>query len=257
MNTSSIRRNVTRAAATLAIGGAAVATMAVAPANAASEATWDALAQCESGGNWSINTGNGFYGGLQFTQSSWLAAGGTGSPQGASKAEQIRVAENLLAMQGWGAWPACSASTGIAASGETANTSGSVSSAAASASENSTSTQVTTQADTVAPVEETTQAPAVQEVPAAEEAPAATTTEAAAPAATEAPATVEAPAATTEAAPAETAGTTYTVVAGDTLSEISVAHGIYDWSKVAEANKDIVSNPDVIEVGQVLVIPAA
>jgi Transglycosylase-like domain/LysM domain len=74
---------------------------------------WDRLAQCESGGNWSINTGNGFYGGLQFTQSSWRAAGGSGSPQNASRAEQIRVAERLQQMQGWGAWPTCSAKLGL------------------------------------------------------------------------------------------------------------------------------------------------
>lgn len=75
--------------------------------------TWDQLAQCESGGNWSINTGNGFYGGLQFTQSSWTAAGGSGSPQNASREEQIRVAQNLQSMQGWGAWPACAAQLGL------------------------------------------------------------------------------------------------------------------------------------------------
>ena len=74
---------------------------------------WDRLAQCESGGNWSINTGNGFYGGLQFTQSSWRAAGGSGSPQNASREEQIRVAERLQQMQGWGAWPTCSAKLGL------------------------------------------------------------------------------------------------------------------------------------------------
>lgn len=74
---------------------------------------WDQLAQCESGGNWAINTGNGYYGGLQFAQSSWTAAGGSGSPADASREEQIRVAENLLAMQGWGAWPACSSQLGL------------------------------------------------------------------------------------------------------------------------------------------------
>jgi LysM repeat protein len=74
---------------------------------------WDRLAQCESGGNWSIHTGNGFYGGLQFTQSSWHAAGGSGSPQNASRADQIRVAERLQQMQGWGAWPTCSAKLGL------------------------------------------------------------------------------------------------------------------------------------------------
>ncbi len=74
---------------------------------------WDQLAQCESGGNWSINTGNGFYGGLQFTASSWHAVGGSGLPHQASKAEQIARAQMLQARQGWGAWPACTAKLGI------------------------------------------------------------------------------------------------------------------------------------------------
>lgn len=218
MKKTSIRRNVTRSAAALAIGGAAAASFSV-PANAAPVEAWDALAQCESGGNWSINTGNGFYGGLQFTQSSWNAAGGTGSPQNASKAEQIRVAENLLQMQGWGAWPACAAKLNLYQYG----TSG----APAAVEE----TVVAPQADQTAPVQ-----------------------------AAEAPAAVEAPAAPA-AAPAQGASSaaagTYTVVAGDTLSEIALAHGIYDWSTLAAANADKVSNPDVIEIGQVLTIPAA
>jgi resuscitation-promoting factor RpfA len=78
-----------------------------APAQAAPGVDWDAIAQCESGGNWSINTGNGYYGGLQFKQSTWTANGGTGSPAGASREEQIRVAENTLRTQGIGAWPVC------------------------------------------------------------------------------------------------------------------------------------------------------
>ncbi|WP_218033378.1 transglycosylase family protein [Mycobacterium botniense] len=68
---------------------------------------WDAIAQCESGGNWSINTGNGYSGGLQFTPGTWSANGGTGSPANASREEQIRVAENVLRTQGIGAWPVC------------------------------------------------------------------------------------------------------------------------------------------------------
>jgi hypothetical protein len=74
---------------------------------------WDRIAQCESGGNWSINTGNGYYGGLQFTLGSWRAAGGSGMPHQASRSEQIRVAENLKDMQGWGAWPACTRKLGL------------------------------------------------------------------------------------------------------------------------------------------------
>ncbi len=80
------------------------------PANAG---VWDQLARCESGGNWAINTGNGYYGGLQFTLSSWQAAGGSGYPHQASREEQIARAEVLLQRQGWGAWPACTAKLGL------------------------------------------------------------------------------------------------------------------------------------------------
>ena len=80
--------------------------LATGTASAASH-NWDGVAQCESGGNWGINTGNGYYGGLQFSQSTWAANGGTGSPHTASKEEQIRVAENTLQTQGPGAWPVC------------------------------------------------------------------------------------------------------------------------------------------------------
>jgi resuscitation-promoting factor RpfA len=68
---------------------------------------WDAVAQCESGGNWHTNTGNGYHGGLQFTPSTWRANGGRGSAENASRAEQIRVAENVKHTQGMGAWPVC------------------------------------------------------------------------------------------------------------------------------------------------------
>ncbi|MFD1214141.1 ubiquitin-like domain-containing protein [Arthrobacter sp. GCM10027362] len=78
--------------------------------------TWQALAQCESGGNWSINTGNGYYGGLQFSQSSWLGAGGgkyAPYPHLASASEQIATAEVLRSNGGWGHWPACAAKLGL------------------------------------------------------------------------------------------------------------------------------------------------
>lgn len=74
---------------------------------------WDAIARCESGGNWAINTGNGYYGGLQFTLSSWRAVGGSGYPNEASPAEQIARAQMLQARQGWGAWPVCSVKAGV------------------------------------------------------------------------------------------------------------------------------------------------
>jgi uncharacterized protein YgiM (DUF1202 family) len=78
--------------------------------------TWDALAMCESSGNWAINTGNGYYGGIQFSYSTWLAfGGGAYAPTAnlATKAQQIEIAEEVLAVQGWGAWPACSSKLGL------------------------------------------------------------------------------------------------------------------------------------------------
>jgi len=74
---------------------------------------WDQLARCESGGNWSINTGNGYYGGLQFLPSTWRAVGGQGLPHENSREEQIARAEILLARSGWGQWPACTAKLGL------------------------------------------------------------------------------------------------------------------------------------------------
>src|SRR4051812_29486753 len=101
------------ASSTLALG---ISTLTVGTAEAASGSTWDRIAQCESGGNWSINTGNGFSGGLQFTPSTWRAYGGAAyasSAYKASRSAQIAVAERVLASQGWGAWPACSAKLGL------------------------------------------------------------------------------------------------------------------------------------------------
>ena len=74
---------------------------------------WDRLARCESGGNWSINTGNGYYGGLQFSASTWRSVGGTGLPHMNSREEQIARAEILLARSGWGQWPACTTKLGL------------------------------------------------------------------------------------------------------------------------------------------------
>lgn len=76
-------------------------------------ATWDALAECESGGNWHINTGNGYYGGLQFSLSSWRLVGGAGMPHEASVDEQIMRAGLLWDIQGWNAWPVCSRRLGL------------------------------------------------------------------------------------------------------------------------------------------------
>ena len=117
MKTSTIRtaarRGLTLAAVSIA-GAALSATAAnAAVPTAASTSTWDSLAQCESSGNWGINTGNGYAGGLQFSPSTWAAHGGTGSAANASREQQIAVAERVQASQGWGAWPACAAKLGL------------------------------------------------------------------------------------------------------------------------------------------------
>jgi uncharacterized protein YabE (DUF348 family) len=95
---------------------AASAPTASAPNYASGSTVWDAIAQCESGGNWAINTGNGYYGGLQFNASTWLGyGGGAYAPTAnlASRDEQIAVAERVQAAQGWGAWPVCSVQAGV------------------------------------------------------------------------------------------------------------------------------------------------
>ncbi|MGH3985869.1 MAG: transglycosylase family protein [Pseudonocardiaceae bacterium] len=87
-----------------------------APAQAAPVRTWDRLAMCESGGRWHINTGNGYYGGLQFSRGTWNAFGGRAyapTANRATKAQQIATAEKVLAVQGWKAWPACSRKLGL------------------------------------------------------------------------------------------------------------------------------------------------
>ncbi|MGD9517721.1 transglycosylase family protein [Mycolicibacterium sp.] len=100
-----------RALIASALVAAALATVSVAaPGKAnATSVDWDAVALCESGGDWSINTGNGYFGGLQFLPSTWTANGGSGLPSRAPRTEQIRVAENTLRSQGIGAWPVCGA----------------------------------------------------------------------------------------------------------------------------------------------------
>jgi LysM repeat protein len=97
----------TRTVARVAIAGIAVGAPLAIAATPASATNWDAIAQCESSGNWSTNTGNGYYGGLQFSQSTWKAYGGTGSAANASREQQIAVAERVMQGQGVGAWPVC------------------------------------------------------------------------------------------------------------------------------------------------------
>lgn len=189
------------------------------PASADTGSTWDQLAECESGGNWNIDTGNGYRGGLQFKQSTWEAYGGSGNPAEASKSEQIRVAENVQQGQGWGAWPACSAQLGLSGPPQGGSGSG----------------QQTQQQE--APAQQTQQ----------QQAPAAETQQQAEPAAPAQPAPQQ------QAAPT---GQTYTVASGDTLSKIAQAHQVSGgWQSIYQANTDKIADPTLIYPGQVIVLP--
>ncbi|MBT2523673.1 transglycosylase family protein [Arthrobacter sp. ISL-28] len=214
------RRGVTVAAVSMA-GLALSATAANAAVPAASGSTWDALAQCESGGNWAINTGNGFSGGLQFTPQTWAAFGGTGSPENASRAQQIAVAEKVQATQGWGAWPACAAKLGLSGGGGAA-------------------------APQIQPQSAPVKAAPVQAAPVAQ-----------APVATEVPVQLPVKTHAKHAAAVAVSGETYTIQSGDTLSKIADKLGIKGgWQSLADANADTIADPDLVFVGQVLQLPA-
>ncbi|GAB2715229.1 resuscitation-promoting factor Rpf1 domain-containing protein [Nocardia thraciensis] len=117
--------NTGRTVAKVAVTGAIVSGAGIAlagNASAAPDQEWDQLAQCEAGGNWGINTGNGYQGGLQFSPSTWKAHGGTeyaATANQATREQQIAVGEKVLASQGWGAWPSCSSRLGLNGSPET------------------------------------------------------------------------------------------------------------------------------------------
>ncbi len=206
--------------------------LAAAPANAASGSTWDALAQCESGGNWAINTGNGYYGGLQFNLGTWQANGGAGNPASASREAQIAVAERVLASQGWGAWPACSAKLGLS------GTSGAAPAAPAPAPQ--------------APVQQA----APQQAAPQQAAPQQAAPQQTAPSTTE---SAPAPAATTPSkpAPVETSGKTYTIKSGDTLDSIATKLKVDGgWKQLWAANTSTIDDANLIYAGQELQLPA-
>ena len=238
-----IRRGGASLAAVAVAGGAIVATTA--PANAAS--TWDKLAQCESGGNWSINTGNGYYGGLQFSLSTWKAFGGSGMPHQASKAEQIRVATKVQAAQGWGAWPACTAKLGISGT----PTGGSSSDSTSSTQTKKAAPKVTETKKAAPKVTETKKAaPQVSEsnnsVKSTKQAAPSTSGKHAAPA----------PQAPVFNIDVTDSGKDYTVKSGDTLAKIADQLGVDDWRGLFVLNDDQLTNPDLIMVGQTLNVPA-
>jgi len=120
-NAAERRGQLTRRGVALGVAGTTVLglpVLAAAPAFALSSApasVWEAVARCESSGDWAIDTGNGYYGGLQFSEPTWLGYGGGGYARyanQASPAQQMTIADRVLAGQGWGAWPVCSRISG-------------------------------------------------------------------------------------------------------------------------------------------------
>ncbi|WP_131682320.1 transglycosylase family protein [Pseudarthrobacter sp. YALA5] len=215
MTNTTIRTVARRGATVAAISMAGIALSATG-ANAASTSTWDALAQCESGGNWATNTGNGYTGGLQFSPTTWAAYGGTGSAADASREQQIAVAEQVQAAQGWGAWPSCAAQLGLSGGGG----------ATAVAPQSVPVQSVPVQAAPAAPV----QAAPVQA----------------------APVTVPqhaAPVALSGETYTLVAGDTLSTVA----EKLGVVGG---WQQLADANLDTIADPNLVFEGQVIQLPA-
>ncbi len=220
------RRGVTLAAVSIAgVALSASAANAAVPATAPAS-TWDSLAQCESGGNWGINTGNGYAGGLQFSPSTWAAYGGTGSAANASREQQIAVAEKVQAGQGWGAWPACAAKLGLTGGA-------------------------------IAP-QSTPKSLAPASVPAPAKVPAKAVVPKAVPkVAAKAVAPKAAAAAPRHVAAVALSGQSYTIQSGDSLSKVAEKLNIAGgWQLLADANAATISDPDLVFPGQVLQLPA-
>ncbi|MFD4789943.1 transglycosylase family protein [Streptomyces sp. NPDC058459] len=227
-----------RVLALAGVAGAAVAgpVMASGGASAATGSEWDAVAQCEAGGNWSINTGNGYYGGLQFSASTWAAYGGTqyaATADKASKQQQITVAEKVLAAQGKGAWPVCG--TGLSSTPY----SGSAASAPATESKTQGKTQSKTEGKAAAASAAASAGTSGR-----------TSDDQAASRSTKRPdagRTVTTP----TGAKVKKGDGEYKVAKGDTLSSIAAKHKVKGgWKKLYDLNKGIVEKADVIFPGQ-------
>ena len=233
-----LKRTIALAASTAVAVGGSVALAA--PAQAST--VWDAVAQCESSGNWSINTGNGYYGGLQFSASTWKAFGGhqyASNAHLATKAQQIAIAQKTLAVQGPGAWPTCSKKAGLTKANGGAN-------AAAPA-------PAKAETKKAAPEKaETKKAETKKAAPKKSEAKK-TTTAKAAPKASEKKAAPKR-AASTKAV--ETTGKRFiTVEAGDTLGNLAAEHKIDGgWRTLWSLNKSTIADPNLIFVDQKIAI---
>ncbi|MFF1402880.1 transglycosylase family protein [Streptomyces sp. NPDC058294] len=222
-----------RAITLAGVTGAAVAAplMATGTASAATTSEWDAVAQCESGGNWAINTGNGYYGGLQFSASTWAAYGGTqyaATADRAGKGQQIAVAEKVLAAQGKGAWPVCGTGLSGASSGGSAP------------STTSDSAGTTTRSTDQQTASRSAERPAASAGRTPSQAPSQSQNKSK---------TVTTPTGKT----VKKGDGEYKVVTGDTLSSIATAQHVQGgWAKLFELNKDIVQDANLIYPGQQL-----
>ena len=241
--------------ATVGVVAGAAALGLAGSASAAPDSTWDSVAQCESSGNWAINTGNGYYGGLQFTESTWNAYGGqqyASRADLASREEQIAVAEQTLAGQGWGAW-ACayagggegSTSRSVAADSSSSDSSSSDSASSSSSSDSSSSDQPSASDDRQA-----SRSRSWDETDSNSNSADETSSDSTDWSSNDSSSTDSA---STDTAPASAADGSYTVVSGDTLSEIAAAQGVAGgWEALYAANSDIISDADLIYPGQVI-----
>ncbi|WP_406001711.1 transglycosylase family protein [Streptomyces sp. NBC_00829] len=208
-------------------------------AQAADSGVWDRIAACESGGNWHINTGNGYYGGLQFSAGTWRAYGGgayASTADRATKGQQIAVATKVQRAQGWGAWPTCSARAG--ASGKApAHKAGTHSSSASKSSGSKSSGSKSSGSKSSGSKSSSNR------------------TRAKAKAAFKAASPAKAPQRTPSRANRSGArGGDYTVERGDTLSRIAAEHG-QDWHALYTANKAVIGgDPNLIVPGQKLAL---
>ena len=205
--------------------GLAVPLVTATTASAATVSTWDKVAQCESTGDWSINTGNGYYGGLQFSASTWAAYGGTqyaSSADQATKDQQIAVAEKVLASQGPTAWPVCGPQAGLTQGGAAASVDTSSSSSSASSSSSDSSSSSSSDASSASSSSD------------------------------------KSASSDTSSSSTATSGS-YTVVAGDWLSTIAAKENVSGgWERLYALNRSVLSSgPDVIYPGQKLTLGSA
>ncbi|MCQ9185170.1 LysM peptidoglycan-binding domain-containing protein [Streptomyces sp. IBSBF 2953] len=198
-------------------------------AAAADSGVWDRIAQCESGGNWHIDTGNGYYGGLQFSAGTWRAYGGAAyapTADKASRAQQISVAAKVQNSQGWGAWPTCSTragATGSAPGADRSSSAGSGSAGSSSSKSGSASSGGSKYAKSAHPANASGSSAASER-------------------------------STQQTSSHDGARGGYTVRQGDTLSAVAARNGM-TWQRVYADNRAVIGgDPDLIVPGQRLML---